>query len=65
VKTAIGTPAKDRSEIQKYLAEKLGPLLKVTGEEVTAAFRRICPEDPLRYDFAISHYGMVHGWDNL
>jgi uncharacterized protein (TIGR02757 family) len=35
------------------------------AEEVTAAFRRICPEDPLRYDFAISHYGMVHGWDNL
>jgi len=35
------------------------------AEEVTAAFRKLCPEDPLRYDFAISHYGMVHGWDNL
>ncbi len=37
VKTAVRTPAKDRGEIQKYLAEKLGPLLKVTGEDVTAA----------------------------
>ncbi len=32
------------------------------AEEVTAAFARHWPEDPLRYDFAISHWGMVHGW---
>ena len=32
-------------------------------EEVTAHFRGLCPEDPLRYDFAISHYGMAEGWD--
>ena len=34
------------------------------AEEVTSWFRRLCPDDPLRYDFAISHYGMVYGWDN-
>lgn len=32
------------------------------AEEVTAGLRRFAPEDPLRYDFAISHYGMTHGW---
>ena len=32
------------------------------AEEITAFFRRLCPEDPLRYDFAISHYGMMNSW---
>ncbi len=32
------------------------------AEEVTGFFRRRCPEDPLRWDFAVSHYGMMHGW---
>jgi uncharacterized protein (TIGR02757 family) len=27
--------------------------------DITAAFRRIAPEDPLRYDFAIAHAGMA------
>ncbi len=27
--------------------------------EVTAAFRRICPEDPVRYDFALTRRGMA------
>ena len=29
------------------------------AEEVTAWFRARCPEDPLRWDFAISHAGMM------
>ena len=29
-------------------------------EEVTAALRRIDPEDPVRYDFSLCHLGM-HG----
>ena len=33
------------------------------SEEVTKWFARRCPEDPLRWDFTISHYGMTHGWD--
>jgi len=32
------------------------------AEEVTAWFRALCPEDPLRWDFAISHWGMMRGW---
>ena len=32
------------------------------AEEVTRALARFSPGDPLRYDFAISHYGMVYGW---
>lgn len=31
---------------------------RVAAEEITEALRRICPEDPLRYDFAISHLGI-------
>jgi uncharacterized protein (TIGR02757 family) len=27
-------------------------------EEVTAALRRLCPEDPMRYDFALCHLGI-------
>ena len=37
VQTAVDTPKEKRSEVQTYLADKLGPLLEVTGEEVTAA----------------------------
>ena len=33
------------------------------AEDVTKWFARRCPEDPLRWDFAISHYGMMHGWE--
>ncbi len=29
-----------------------------TAEEVTAALRQLSPEDPVRYDFALCHYGM-------
>jgi mono/diheme cytochrome c family protein len=37
VKTAIETPAEKRSEIQKYLADKLSGMLAVKPEEVAAA----------------------------
>jgi hypothetical protein len=26
--------------------------------EVTEAFRRVCPEDPVKYDFALTRLGM-------
>ena len=29
-----------------------------TAQEVSAAFRLICPEDPARYDFAITRLGI-------
>jgi len=32
-----------------------------TALEVTAAFRRLCPEDPVRYDFAITRLGIRRG----
>jgi len=35
--TAIETPAEKRNEVQKYLAEKLGPAVIVKPEEITAA----------------------------
>jgi uncharacterized protein (TIGR02757 family) len=28
------------------------------AEEITAGLRRLCPEDPLRYDFALAHLGI-------
>src|SRR5262249_54070357 len=34
-KTAIRTPAVKRSEVQKYLADKFGPMLQVTGVDAT------------------------------
>ncbi len=37
VKTALSTAAGDRSAVQKYLAERLGPLLEVDAEEITSA----------------------------
>jgi uncharacterized protein (TIGR02757 family) len=30
------------------------------AREITAAFRRLCPEDPLRWDFALSWWGTTH-----
>jgi len=36
-KKAVDTPAEKRDPVQKYLASKLGPGLKVSAEEVTAA----------------------------
>ena len=30
-----------------------------TAVEVTEAFRRICPEDPVRYDFALTRLGIL------
>ena len=32
-----------------------------TAEDITAALRRIDPWDPVRYDFALCHYGMSGG----
>jgi endonuclease III len=29
-----------------------------TAEEITAALRRVDPDDPVRYDFALCHLGM-------
>ncbi len=31
--------------------------------EITRAFRRINPEDPVRYDFALTRFGIRDGWD--
>jgi hypothetical protein len=36
-KAAVATPADKRTEVQKYLAEKLGPLLKIDAKEVDKA----------------------------
>lgn len=32
---------------------------RAMAEDLTRALRRLCPEDPLRYDFAICHLGMT------
>jgi hypothetical protein len=40
VRTALATAADKRSEVQKYLADKLGPLVKVDAEEVRKAVSR-------------------------
>jgi uncharacterized protein (TIGR02757 family) len=32
-----------------------------TATEVTAAFRRLCPDDPVRYDFALTRFGIRTG----
>jgi len=32
------------------------------AEEITARFRRLCPEDPARYDFALTRPGIIDGW---
>jgi uncharacterized protein (TIGR02757 family) len=30
-----------------------------TAEEITAAFREVCPEDPARFDFALTRIGIM------
>jgi uncharacterized protein (TIGR02757 family) len=30
----------------------------VTAKEITEGFRQICPEDPVKYDFALTRLGM-------
>jgi len=30
-----------------------------TAEEITAAFREVCPEDPVRFDFALTRIGIM------
>jgi len=30
-----------------------------TAEEITAAFRAVCPDDPVRYDFALTRIGIL------
>lgn len=37
VRTAVGTPAEKRTEVQKYLADKLGSTIAVTDAEIDAA----------------------------
>jgi hypothetical protein len=37
VRTTVETPADKRNEVQKYLAEKLGPLVSIKAEEIAAA----------------------------
>jgi uncharacterized protein (TIGR02757 family) len=32
-----------------------------TAVEITSAFRRICPDDPARYDFALTRVGILEG----
>lgn len=34
-----------------------------TAQEITDAFRRIAPQDPVRYDFALTKLGMAHHGD--
>ncbi len=33
--------------------------------EVTEFLKKIDPTDPVKFDFAICHYGMIHGWDGF
>lgn len=51
---------------------RIGRALGMTGRkqadlraalEITDAFRKICPEDPVRYDFALTRLGMRRGED--
>jgi uncharacterized protein (TIGR02757 family) len=30
-----------------------------TAEEITATFRKVCPEDPVRFDFALTRIGIL------
>ncbi|HNC97540.1 MAG TPA: TIGR02757 family protein [Myxococcota bacterium] len=32
-----------------------------TAEEITASFAKLCPSDPVRYDFALAHLGISDG----
>ena len=47
-----------------YLCQRLGFTRRKTADlrtarEVTAAFRKICPQDPVRYDFALTRLGIL------
>lgn len=51
---------------------RIGVLLGLTSRrtaslkmamEITAGFRRICPEDPVKYDFALTRYGIRNELD--
>ncbi|MBS3764490.1 MAG: TIGR02757 family protein [Planctomycetes bacterium] len=46
------------------LTKRKNPDLKATLE-VTAAFRKICPEDPVRYDFALTRAAMLEGMESI
>lgn len=52
------------------ISRRLGLLRRASNdwkaaEEVTRALRRIAPDDPLRYDFAITHIGITGLWKEL
>ena len=34
-----------------------------TALEMTAGFRKLCPEDPVRYDFALTRAGILKNWN--
>lgn len=47
-----------------YICQRLGFTRRKTADlrtarEVTDAFRKICPEDPVRYDFALTRLGIL------
>jgi len=48
---------------RRYAVTKRSTVDWKMAVEVTAWFRRLCPADPLRWDFAISHYGMMESWN--
>lgn len=61
------TPAELRVPIDTHVA-RIARMLGLTGRatpdalfslEVTAALARLCPEDPVRYDFALAHMGIL------
>ena len=39
----------------------------VAASEITAGFRRLCPDDPVKYDFALTRFGIRHelNWEIL
>jgi hypothetical protein len=71
VKTAVETAADQRNEVQKYLAEKLGPSVAVSAEEVTAALSAddraradAIPAEVARLNGTVQSYGKVQAvWD--
>ena len=54
--------AKDYAEVNIGMIQKFidaGKLDAKTTLEITAVLRAICPDDPLRYDFAITRPGII------
>ena len=52
------------------ISRKLGLLERKSddwkaAEEITESLRAFCPEDPLRYDFAITHIGITGIWEDV